>query len=531
MRDGAVNPSAAAAAGAHEPGWGSVVDSHRLLRWLMAGLGVLALLASLAVVVLLYATHQPLAGCGMLAVIGLALLIYLSPRLYAWRYVLPGALAALVFIVLPMVYTVMISFTNYSSAHLLTFERASDVLLGKTISGDAGFDFAMIEQHGQYRLLVTADDGGQYVSAPVKLGSAVRLPLVKATPEDLAQRTMPRRAVVALQDSIKQITGVMPDGTQLQQSGLRRFGASRPAYTKQADGGLFDVARQQALHANLASGFWERPDGGQIEPGFRSGVGWDNYRRIFTERRFLEPFLRVLVWTVSFATLNTLFTFAIGIVLASALNWDALRGRGFYRAMLFLPYAVPAFISIPVFRGLFNENMGEINLVLGHLFNLQPGWFSEPGLARTMVLIVNTWLGYPYMMILCLGLIKAIPSELYEASAVAGAGPLTNFFRITLPLIGRPIAPLLIASFATNFNNLTLIALLTGGAPDYLDTEVPVGATDLLASYTYRMAFQDSGQNYALACAISSVIFLLVAALAVFNLRLFKVGKNSSSGR
>ena len=521
MRDGDIDTGARGAG----PVPGQLLAGHGLLRWLMAGLGVLALLASLAIVVLLYATHQPLAACGMLAVLGLATLIYLSPRLYAWRYVLPGALAALVFIVLPMVYTLMISFTNYSSAHLLTFERATDVLLGKTISGNGGFDFALLPRQGRYRLLVTADDGGQFVSAPVQLGAALRLPLTPASAADLAQRPLPRRAVVALQTAIKQVTAVLPDGTELQQSGLRRFAASRPAYTRQAGGGLLDVARQQVLHANFASGFWERPDGSQIEPGFRSGVGWDNYRRIFTEQRFLQPFLRVLVWTVSFATLNTLLTFAIGIVLATALNWDALRGRGFYRAMLFLPYAVPAFISIPVFRGLFNENMGEINLVLGHLFHLQPSWFSAPGLARTMVLIVNTWLGYPYMMILCMGLIKAIPSELYEASAVAGAGPLTNFFRITLPLIARPIAPLLIASFATNFNNLTLIALLTGGAPDYLDTEVPVGATDLLASYTYRMAFQDSGQNYALACAISSIIFLLVAALAVFNLRLFKVGR------
>ena len=122
--------------------------------------------------------------------------------------------------------------------------------------------------------------------------------------------------------------------------------------------------------------------------------------------------------------------------------------------------------------------------------------------------------------------IKAIPDELYEASALVGAGPLMNLWRITLPLIGRPMAPLLVASFATNFNNLTLVALLTNGAPDYLDTAVPVGATDLLASYTYRIAFQDSGQHYALACAIASIVFLIVATLAVANLRLFKVGKS-----
>ncbi len=96
-----------------------------------------------------------------------------------------------------------------------------------------------------------------------------------------------------------------------------------------------------------------------------------------------------------------------------------------------------------------------------------------------------------------------------------------------MPLILRPIAPLLIASFAFNFNNLTLIALLTSGGPDFLDTQVPAGATDLLVSYTYRIAFQDSGQNYALASAISSIVFLIVATLAVVNLRLFKVNRAS----
>jgi maltose/maltodextrin transport system permease protein len=131
-------------------------------------------------------------------------------------------------------------------------------------------------------------------------------------------------------------------------------------------------------------------------------------------------------------------------------------------------------------------------------------------------------------MVLCMGLIKGIPPDLYEASAIDGAGPLANFFRITLPLIARPIAPLLIASFAFNFNNLVLIDLLTEGGPDFLDTEVPAGATDLLASYTYRIAFRDSGEHFALACAVSTLIFLVVAALAVINLRLFKVSADDA---
>jgi maltose/maltodextrin transport system permease protein len=138
---------------------------------------------------------------------------------------------------------------------------------------------------------------------------------------------------------------------------------------------------------------------------------------------------------------------------------------------------------------------------------------------------VNTWLGYPYIMILCSGLLKAIPSDLYEASAIAGATPLTNFFRITAPLIIKPLTPLLISVFAFNFNNFVLIALLTEGRPDFLNTKLPAGTTDILVSYTYRIAFKDSGQNFGLAAAISTVIFFIVAALSLANLKIAKVNK------
>ncbi|CAN0570783.1 unnamed protein product, partial [Laminaria digitata] len=235
------------------------------------------------------------------------------------------------------------------------------------------------------------------------------------------------------------------------------------------------------------------------------------------------PFFEIFVWTLSFAVATVVFTLALGLLLANLLQWDQIRGKGFYRTMLILPYAVPAFISILVFKGLFNQNFGEINLVLEGLFGLRPDWFSDPALARTMILIVNTWLGYPYMMLLCMGLLQAIPRDLYEASAMDGAGPVNNLFNVTLPLIIKPLMPLLIASFAFNFNNFVLIALLTGGAPDIIGASTPAGTTDLLVSYTYRIAFQDSGQNFGLAAAIATAIFLVVGALSLINLKLSKV--------
>jgi maltose/maltodextrin transport system permease protein len=237
-------------------------------------------------------------------------------------------------------------------------------------------------------------------------------------------------------------------------------------------------------------------------------------------------FRSIFGWTLSFALLTVIFTTVIGMTLAVLLNWEALRFRTLYRTLLFLPYAVPGFISILVFKGLFNQNFGEINGILDALFGIKPAWFADPLLAKAMLLIVNTWLGYPYIMVLCSGLMKSIPADLYEASAIAGAGPLTNFFRITAPLIVKPLMPLLISAFAYNFNNFVLISLLTDGRPVFLNTKIPAGTNDILVSYTYRIAFQDSGQNFGLAAAISTMIFVLVAILSLINIKLSRVNRD-----
>ncbi len=126
------------------------------------------------------------------------------------------------------------------------------------------------------------------------------------------------------------------------------------------------------------------------------------------------------------------------------------------------------------------------------------------------------------MMILCMGLLKAIPDDLYEASAIDGAGPVDNLMRITLPMIIKPLTPLLIASFAFNFNNFVLVELLTGGGPDMIGATTPAGSTDLLVSYTYRIAFGQYGQDFGLASAIATIIFLMVGVISWLNLRATK---------
>ena len=148
-----------------------------------------------------------------------------------------------------------------------------------------------------------------------------------------------------------------------------------------------------------------------------------------------------------------------------------------------------------------------------------------------MLLVVNIWLGFPYMMVLCSGLIKAIPADLYEASAIAGATPWQNFRRITAPLILKPLTPLLISAFAFNFNNFVLISLLTDGRPDFLNTKLPAGTTDILVSYTYRIAFTDAGQNFGLAAAISTLIFAMVALMSLLQLRVMRRAQAAQTRR
>ena len=129
------------------------------------------------------------------------------------------------------------------------------------------------------------------------------------------------------------------------------------------------------------------------------------------------------------------------------------RLRRVYRTLLILPSTVPAILSILILKGTFNQDFGVANQLLRGIFGFAPEWETNPWAARTMVLLVNLWLGYPYMMLICMGMLQSIPSAIYEASAIDGSNRIVDFFQITLPLVLSPMIPILISSFAFNFNN------------------------------------------------------------------------------
>lgn len=484
-------------------------------------------LFGLYVVAKIYVAGQFLLALACLAILAFGAFVYTSLRAYSYRYLFPGLMATLVFVIFPIVYTFAISFTNYSSRNLLTFERAKQYFLEQTymVEGGQSYAFTLHRDGRAFRVRLEDDLGVVFVSPPLALytGPITVEAKVPAAGDPPLAEPVDTKVLVGYLPNLKLVSFQLPNGQLVSLTGLHQYGAVSKLYKANADGSLTNQQDKSVLTPNMKTGFFETSSGEQMIPGFTVEVGLSQYTKIFSDVSFSQPFFRIFVWTVTFAGLTVLFTFAVGVVLAVLMEWDALRGRAFYQTMFFIPYTVPAFISILIFKGLFNQNTGEINQILEMLAGIHPSWFSTPFLAKSMLLIVNTWLGFPYMMVISMGMIKAIPSDLYEASAIAGSGPLTNFFRITLPLIIKPVMPLLIASFAFNFNNVMLIALLTGGRPDFLDTKVPAGTTDLLVSFTYRIAFEDSGANFGLAAAISTVLFLMVTVLSLINMRLTKV--------
>jgi len=266
-----------------------------------------------------------------------------------------------------------------------------------------------------------------------------------------------------------------------------------------------------------STGNFVSASGDVLTPGWRVGVGFDNFTRVFTDSRLAGPFAQITLWTFAFAALSVLTTFALGLFLAIVFNDPRVRGRKIYRSLLILPYAFPGFLSALVWRGLLNQRFGFINEVL--LGGAEIPWLQNPWLAKLCILGVNLWLGFPYMFIVCTGALQSIPADTIEAARIDGAGARRILRSITLPLLMVSVAPLLIASFAFNFNNFTLIYMLTGGGPNFVGTPIVVGHTDILISMVYAVAFESGNKQYGLASALSILIFIVVGLIAYIGFR------------
>lgn len=248
-------------------------------------------------------------------------------------------------------------------------------------------------------------------------------------------------------------------------------------------------------------------------------VGFQNFARILAQAN--QALWPVFLWNVAFATLTVLLNALVGLVLGLILNNKALKLRNLYRTLLVVSWALPGVITVQVWVALLNYNFGAINRLLGVLGIYPIPWLNDPDWAKVAVLLVNLWLGFPYMMTATLGALSTIPDELYEAARVDGATPWQALWGITLPLLEKPMMPILLSSFAFNFNNFYIIYLLTGVGPAEEGRLATAQATDILISWAYKTAFSAEGQSaYGLGAAISILIFLLTVAISLVNFRL-----------
>ncbi|EOU1840790.1 ABC transporter permease subunit [Clostridium perfringens] len=247
-------------------------------------------------------------------------------------------------------------------------------------------------------------------------------------------------------------------------------------------------------------------------------VGFANFIEVLTGP-FKEVFLPVFGWNIIFAVVSTAGTFFLGLIVAMAVNNPNIKEKSVYRAILIIPWALPATVAILSWQGLLNGSYGAINnLLLNlHLISNPIPWLTDPTWARVALIIVNIWLGFPYMMNVCLGALGAIPDSYYEAADVDGASKWLQFRKITLPSLAQISYPLLISSFAFNFNNFGSAFLITKGGPPRMSTQF-AGYTDILASVNYKLSTQFG--RFEIASAISIIIFLILGTISYYQMKL-----------
>ncbi|MFZ0710924.1 MAG: maltose ABC transporter permease MalF [Terrimicrobiaceae bacterium] len=496
-------------------------------------LAVLLGIAALSLIFFVYQTGNVLIALAMLVVTCLGVFIYLSPSAETFRYLFPGFIGFGVFVILPLVYTVYIGFTKYSSQNLLSFDRVAGMLHQESFADPnaASYKYKLYAQDdGQFVLYIEDEKDptkrfvsepfdlkpGQQTKAgqePVRLSALPAGEEVKGKPMEMAEIN---RAKLLTPMRGRQFA--LPDDTLVGLEGLTKFTSRQRLWVSNPDGSLTNKKDGTVIRPDRNLGFFVNDKGEKVGVGFRTFTGFDNYTRIFTDSRIRGPFFKIFLWTFAFSALSVFFTFSLGMLLAVLLEQPDLRFRRTYRTLFILPYAVPGVLSILILKGLFNQEFGAVNELLRGIFGFAPEWETNPWGARSMILLVNLWLGYPYMMLICTGMLQSIPSTIYEASAIDGSNPKIDFFQLTLPLVLPAMIPILISSFAFNFNNFNLIFLLTGGGPQMVGGNA--GETDLLVTYTFNIAFKDSGTNFGLASAIATLLFILVAFLAWINLRL-----------
>ncbi len=454
--------------------------------------------------------------------------LYLAPRRWTLpaKFLIPGTIFLIGFQVIPILYTISIAFSNYSTGHILTKSQAIDTIKVNTLTESGRqFDMAVARDSSRKIVLILRDEesGKVYAGTPSGL---TELPRSAVTVGKVGPPTAARgytivkgadlfeldKELLAYRVPTSADTSLRPQGTEVavELTPSYRYDSKRDVFVRISDGTLFEDNGRGSFVAGKE----------ELLPGWKTYVGFRNFSTMVNDPLVRKPFLSVFAWTFVFAAATVLFSFAVGLFLAIALDKRGLRFQKLYRSVLVIPYAIPGFLSLLVWRGLLNDDFGVVNLNILHvhvpwLFGGDVfSWLPFISWPRIAVVIVSVWLTTPYFFLVSLGALQSIPEELTEAARVDGGAAWQIFRRVTLPLLLVAVAPLMIASFAFNFNNFNNVYLLTQGGP-YTGASSIAGNTDILISYTYKIAIASgTGGNYGLASAFAMIIFFVVAGIS-----------------
>jgi arabinogalactan oligomer/maltooligosaccharide transport system permease protein len=463
------------------------------------------------------------------ATVAIDLLYFGQRKTLPLKFLIPGTLFMLAFQVTPILYTIDVAFTNYSTGHIASKSGAIKQIELTSLQPPAnGKQYTMgaaRDAHGSLVLILKDQTSGKTFvgtrkgltplpQADVKanalgITSAKGYTLVKGTALFTLDATLR-----AFQVPTQGQSAIRPQtiSTAAELEPTLKYDAKRDVFVRVSDGLIFHDNGKGSYVAGTQ----------ELEPGWKATVGFKNFGAILHDPLVRGPFWKIFAWTIVFAVAVVFLSFSAGLLLAIALNRDGLRFQRFYRSLILIPWAVPGFLSILVWRGLLNDDFGVVN----RLFHLNIPWLFDGNWAKVSCILVSFWLTVPYFFLVSMGALQSIPDELNEAALVDGGGPTQIFRRVTLPLVLVATSPLLIASFAFNFNNFNNIFLLTGGGPTQPNQPI-AGSTDILISYTYKLAIATGkGNDYGLASAVSIIIFVIVASISAVSFSKTKALEN-----
>ncbi|HET9910962.1 MAG TPA: ABC transporter permease subunit [Anaerolineales bacterium] len=471
--------------------------------------------------------YYPLAAAIFIILIFVNVVLLFRPaRPIRWMVV--GLALMALFTIYPILFTVWVSFTNYGEGHLITKEQAVNQILRAKYLAETGKAYswtAFKSPEGDYALWLVDADGNGYLAKPGELPTQPQPG--QAGIGELDERGIPKtiegyqrlNAILAATD--KNLTEILfgEAGKTIQIRSPSEAAELLPLYIYDPDQDAMISQETGIVYRNLR-GTFTSPDGRSLRPGFVESVKFTNFRDFFISPALRGPLVRIILWNFGFAFFSLLLSFSLGLAIAILFNEESFPFKKLIRSLLIIPYTVPALITILIWRGMMNPELGVFDRILESTFGWAPPWFTDQWWAKIAILLVNLWLSYPYFMLICSGALQSISKDYYNAAQVDGASRWQQFWNITLPLLLVAVGPLLVASFTFNFNNFNLIYLFNQGNPPMAGTPTPAGHTDILISYVYNLAFTGSrGVNYGFASAITIVIFLIVGAITLFQFR------------